>query len=549
MTKLLQINLFGACIVRATGGDAGSYEIKGAKHRAMFALLATAPFGRRTRVHLQNMLWGTSCHDGGRQSLRTALSTIKATMGPAFEKLLTVNNTDIAIDLSRVEFTGSPANGEFLEGIDIRDDDFNHWLQAMRQAPDKALGLLGGQSVAPEMPSVLPAIAILPFRLVVGEEVHSVLGDWLAEEICRSLSRSHLISVISHLSAREISGQRVDLQRVRRVLNVDYCVTGSLRTSGKRVVLDADCLDAGSGRILWTRQFTGEIGDFLMADSPAVADIVRTIGRTIAADALAHAQGRSLAALADHQLLIAGIGMMHQLKLSSFARSRELIEEVIRRAPRVPEAHAWLAEWYVMSIFNGWSDNSLRDTGVALDCTARALDMDPENTFALTIDGVVNNNLLMRLDTAEQRFGAALDLNPNESLAWLLSGVLSAYRDDGPDAVARTERALRLSPVDPFGYFFDSLAATAYLSAEQWEQALELADRSLGKNDRHLSTLRSRICALHYLGRTEEARSAAEELMRRQPDFSISSYRRSHPAAKYRFGQNVTAAFAAAGIK
>lgn len=546
MTKLLQINLFGACVARSAQPQ--GYEIKGAKHRAMLALLATAPSGRRTRSYLQNLLWGTSCHDGGRQSLRTALSAIKSTMGPDFERLLKVNNTDIALDLTQVELQGTPGGGEFLEGIDIRDDDFNDWLQGIRQAPEQFYALLSGQTVPPAAPSVLPAIAVLPFRLVVGEELHSVLGDWLAEEVCRALSRSHLLNVISHLSAREISGQRIDLGRVRRLLNVDYCVTGSLRVAGNKVVLDADCLDAHSGRILWTRQFPGDLAEFLMADSPAVAEIVRTIGRTIATDALAHAQGRSLSALGDHQLLIAGIGMMHQLKLSNFARSRDLIEEVIRRAPRVPEAHAWLAEWYVMSIFNGWSNNALRDTGVALDCTARALDMDPGNTFALTIDGVVNNNLLMRLDKAAERFDAALDLNPNESMAWLLSGVLSAYRDDGVDAVARTEKALRLSPVDPFGYFFDSLASTAYLAAEQWEHALTLADRSLNRNDRHVSTLRARLCALHFLGRGEEARSVAADLLRRQPDFTISSYRRSHPAANFKIGQHMVTALTAAGV-
>lgn len=288
MTKLLQINLFGACIVRAIAAGS-AYEIKGAKHRALLALLATAPYGRRTRTYLQNLLWGASCHDGGRQSLRTALSTIKNTMGPTFEQLLTVNNTDISLDLSKVEFTGVPGSGEFLEGIDIRDDDFNDWLMGVRQAPEPYFALLTGHVATPAVPNVMPSIAVLPFRLVMGEELHSVLGDWLAEEICRSLSRSHLFSVISHLSAREIGGQKVDLARVRRVLNVDYCVTGSLRVSGNKVTLDADCLDTASGRILWTRQFVGDLGEFLSADGPAVSDIVRTIGRTIASDALAHA--------------------------------------------------------------------------------------------------------------------------------------------------------------------------------------------------------------------------------------------------------------------
>jgi TolB-like protein len=555
VVKLLQINLFGACHVRSTvavdatpPGFPAGFEIKAAKHRALFALLATAPSGRRTRSYLQNLLWGASCHDGGRQSLRTALSMIKTRMGPAFDQLMQVNNTEVSLDLSKVDFTGSPGAGEFLEGIDIRDDLFNEWLMTVRQAPEPYFTLLSGHVPTPSAPPLRPSISVLPFRLVVGGAEHWVLGDFLAEEICRSLSRSPLLHVISHLSAREVAARQVDMGQLRRVLDVDYCITGNLRVSGNQVVLDADCLDTAGGRILWTRQFSGDLAGFLMADSPVVAQIVRAIGRSLTSDALDHAKGRSLTALADHRVLIAGVSMMHQLKSSSFARARKLFEEAIRRAPRSPEAHAWLAEWHVMSIFNNWSDNGQRDTGLAQDCTARALDIDPTNSFALTIDGVVQTTLLKRMETADAQFNRALDLNPNESLAWLFSGVQRAYCDDGHEAVRRTQKALRLSPADPFGYFFDSLAAAAYLAAGDWQAALTLADRSLAKNDRHVSTLRARICALHYLGRGQEARATADDLRRQQPDFTVEAYRRSHPSAAFKMGQQAIAALVAAGI-
>ena len=545
VTKLLELNLFGACIVRSIG--AVPYEITGAKHRALFALLATAPFGRRTRSYLQDTLWGTSCFDNGRQSLRRALSDIKALMGPEYEALLAVNNAEISLDLSRVHFIGRPGGGEFLEGLDIRDNEFNDWLRGIRQSPEQLFSLNSPSSQPPPQ-SILPTIAVLPFRLVQGDPLHGVLGDWLAEEICRSLSRSNLLAVISHLSARELATSKIELHRVQEVLGVNYCVAGSLRVAGDQAVLDADFIDAISGRILWTRQFTGRISDFVSAQSPAVTEVVRAIGQTIASEAVIHVQGRSVAALADHELLVAGVGLMHQLKLNSFARSRALIEEAIRRAPRAAEAHAWLGEWYVTAVFNGWSTDRERDTQMAQDCTARALDIEPENSFCLTMDGVVSNNLLMRMDVASQRFDAALSRNPNEAMAWLSSSVLFAYRDDGAEAVARAETAIRRSPLDPFGYFFESLAATAYLAAEDYARTLELADRSLAKNDRHLSTLRVRICALHHLGRDAEARKAAAELMRRQPDFTVTNYRQNHPAADFKIGKNVVSALLAAGI-
>lgn len=545
VTKLLDINLFGACIVRKTG-QAG-YEITGAKHRAMFALLATAPFGRRTRSFLQDTLWGTSTFDSGRQSLRRALSDIKAIMGADFERLLTVNNAEVALDLAAVHFIGRPGGGEFLEGLDIRDTEFLAWLRGIRQSPDQLYGLYSANSQPPPR-SILPAIAVLPSRLVAGDPGQAVLGDWLAEEACRALSRSGLLAVISHLSARELAATGVVLTAVRAALGVDYFLSGSIRPAGDRLALDVDCIDAASGRILWTRQFLGRLADFLAIDSAPVGELVRAVGQTIASEAMSHTHGRELTTLEDHHLLVAGVGLMHQLRLASFARSRELIEEAIRRAPRAPEAHAWLAEWYVMSVFNGWSTDRARDTMLAQDSTARALDIEPENPFCLTIDGVVHNNLLMRLDTAGSRFDRALDLNPNESLAWLLSGVLEVYRDRGDEAVRKVETAMRRSPMDPFGYFYASLAASAHFAAGDYLRALDLADASLARNDRHSSTLRVKIASLHHLGRQAEARAAAAVLRQRQPEFTVASYLANAPAAHAASVRAVSAALSLSGI-
>ena len=124
---------------------------------------------------------------------------------------------------------------------------------------------------------------------------------------------------------------------------------------------------------------------------------------------------------------------------------------------------------------------------------------------------------------------------------------------DGTDpelvkAILDTEIGILESRHSSNKYFFDSMASTAYLSAEDWEQALAYADRSLVRNDRHVSSLRVKICALHHLGRGQEARDAAADLKRRQPGFSVAQYRRTHPAADARVGRNVVSALLQAGL-
>lgn len=544
-TKRVEINLFGACAVRSA--PSGRFEITGSKHKALFALLATAPFGRRTRSFLQDTLWGTACYDTGRQSLRRALSDIRQIMGDSFAEILTSTNSDITLDLNVVSFVGRPGAGELLEGLNIREEGFNRWLEGMRLNPEQIYSLYSLSSQAPPRP-MLPAVAVLPFRTIAGTTDHAVLGDWLAEEACRSLSRSNLIAVISHWSSRSLDHHAVDIASIRDRLAVDYCVAGTLRVDANEIVLDADFVDAESGRILWTRQFAAPLEDFLGRSSEGVSEIVRAVGRAIADDTIAHVSNRQLAALEDHRLLLAGVALMHRPSLHAFARSRELIQEALRRAPHAAEAHAWHGKWHVLSVFNGWSTDPAQDTQRAVDCTARALDINPESAFALTIDGFAHNNLLRRLDVARARYDGALRLNPNESLAWLLSAVLHAFQDEPNAAVSAAEKARRLSPIDPFQYYYESLSATALVAAGRYEEALSFADSSLRRHDRHTSTLRTKLTALHYLGRTKEASALAAEMLRRQPKFTVASYLRDHPAGTHEVGRRVAEALRAAGI-
>lgn len=541
---VLEIALFGPCFVRSVMD--GGYAITGVKHRAMIALLATAPLGRRTRSFLQTTLWGTTCFDTGRQSLRRALSDIKQIMGDDFADLVDVTHADITLDLRKIRFTGRIGDGLFLDGVDVREKGFACWVNGIRDNPDQ-LGALYGSSLALRAP-VQPVVAVLPFSALGGDQVDTVLGDWFAEQVCRSLSRSRLLAVISHLSGRELVRQTIDIAAVRTKLRADYCLMGSLRREGARIVLDADLIDTVTSQILWTEQYYVPADNFTERAGDVVQTILSHVGTSIADDALRHVRQSDPTKVDSHRLLIAGVALMHRLTLHEFAYSRTLLEEALRRAPYAAETHAWLGKWYVLSVFNGFSTDMDREIGLALGSTERGLELEPDNAFCLTIDGLVQKNLNKRLDLAAARYDLAIERSPSCSMAWLQRGVLHAFLDRGVEAVDATERARRLSPLDPFEYYFDSLTAAAYLAAEDWEGALEFANRSLAMNDRHISTLRAKIIALHHLNRPVEVKLAGRELLRRQPGFTVDAYRRTHPAADHEFGRRAAVAFRAAGV-
>ena len=180
--------------------------------------------------------------------------------------------------------------------------------------------------------------------------------------------------------------------------------------------------------------------------------------------------------------------------------------------------------------------------------TKRALDNDPKCSLALAVDGAVHTNLLKRLDVAKERYELALAANPNDALAWALKGTLHAFMDEGTSAVQCTGLALKLSPLEPRRYYYNSLAASAHLTAGQNENALALAQRSLRENRSHTSTLRVMAVAQWRLGLHEEARRTVQQLLELEPDLTISRYLKRTPSAPYQIGKEIASALKDAGV-
>jgi adenylate cyclase len=125
---------------------------------------------------------------------------------------------------------------------------------------------------------------------------------------------------------------------------------------------------------------------------------------------------------------------------------------------------------------------------------------------------------------------------------------MHAFRAEGKEAMAATQRGLKLSPLDPQRYFFEALAATAALSAKKWERAIVHAQHSLRANRTHASTLRAMAIAQWELGRADEARKTVQELMKLEPNLTVTKYLQRSPASGYETGRIWSNALRKAGV-
>ena len=114
---------------------------------------------------------------------------------------------------------------------------------------------------------------------------------------------------------------------------------------------------------------------------------------------------------------------------------------------------------------------------------------------------------------------------------------------EGEQAVENTQRALKLTPLDPHRYFYDSLASTACLPPRTIRSSARLAQRSLRANRKHTSTLRALAVASGSSACLMQARQTCEELLKLRPYLYgqplAGVARRSAP---YRLGEKVAEA-------
>ena len=148
--SVLRLKLLGK--VECQSSDGALITLPTRKSEVLLAYLALAPGIRHPRERLINLLWSNRGEEQARNSLRQALSTIKKSLDSTSPQLLEVERTTVCInpDLIQVdahEFDAFAAKtdidnlsnaaalyqGEFLEGIMIRDSACQEWLSTERE--------------------------------------------------------------------------------------------------------------------------------------------------------------------------------------------------------------------------------------------------------------------------------------------------------------------------------------------------------------------------------------------------------------------------------
>jgi adenylate cyclase len=372
---------------------------------------------------------------------------------------------------------------------------------------------------APSVEIAKPSIAVLPFRSLQHEADDAYFAAGIAEDIVGALTGLSDLMVISHGSTRGYVGDRVDPRAVRRDLGVRYMLAGSMRRQGGKVRIHTELSDTETGAVVHSERFDGISADLFELQDQITSQIVSIIAPHVRDAELRRVRRKRPENMDAYDLVLRASDLMYRLNSDDFNAALPLLKRAIELDPNYAKAYAMAAKWHGLTFGQGWSDDPKGDAAETDRLASEAIARDSGDALALALCGHHRAFLFRDYGRAIALFDRALAAGPNSALAWTLSSPTYSYIGDTTQAIARANRGLRLSPLDPDAFWYQTTLTLAHYAAGDYEHAVEYGRKVAAAKPIFTANLRFLAASLAALDRDSEAHEVAHLVMNVEPRF------------------------------
>ena len=365
-----------------------------------------------------------------------------------------------------------------------------------------------------------PAIAVLPFDNMSGDQQQAYFSDGISEDIITALSKLRWFFVIARNSSFTYKGKAVHMKQVATELGVRYVLEGSVRKSGDRMRITAQLNDTTTGSHIWAERYDRDLTDVFAVQDEITDAIVTAIEPQIYAAENFRSRRKPPNSIDAWDLVMRALSHHWRVTRTDSVAAQTLLEQAITIDPNYGQALSLLATNHMFGVHLGWTDIASA-APLAERAALAAVAVDNDDAWAHTALGSVYFST-RRLDNSLAEFELALQLNPNFSLAQGYYALALSYSGRWQDAYAATQRAIRQSPRDPSSAIYHGVAAYALFVGKNYPEAMELAREATRQRGDLTGAYRVLTVAAGMAGQIDVARTALAELRRTQPNISLA---------------------------
>jgi TolB-like protein len=366
-----------------------------------------------------------------------------------------------------------------------------------------------------------PSVAVLPFQNMSGDPEQEYFADGIAEDVLTTLSKIQELMVIARNSSFAFKGQTKDAREIGQILGARYLLEGSVRKAGNRVRLTAQLIDSRDGGHLWADRFDGGLEDVFDLQDRITQEIVAALEVQLAVGERARVWRKRSGSPLAYEYLLKGRVLYVNFARHTHAQARNEFELALKINPAFLPALYLLGLTLTDQARFGWEKDQTSAYQAALNCADQALAIDPSFGEAYLVIGYVCT-FQRRHDEAVVAGEKAISLAPSSSDAHHMAGMYHGYAGNFRKAVVYEEHAQRLSPLERNESMVDEARAKFHLG--EFAAAYNIISHVLKERPHWLTAQSTLIASLWNLGRQDEARIAARELLVGHPSFSVNRW-------------------------
>jgi TolB-like protein/class 3 adenylate cyclase len=375
---------------------------------------------------------------------------------------------------------------------------------------------------APKLPD-RPSIAVMPFENLSDDARQEYFADGMVEEIITALSRMRGLFVIARSSTFTYKGRSIDVKQVGRELGVRYVLQGSVRKAGDRLRITGQLIDAATGAHLWAERFQGSLEGVFDLQDQVASSVIGAIAPRLEQAEIERSRHKPTESLDAYDYFLRGMAAFYRWTKEGNDEALVLFRKAIELDGQFASAFGMAARCYGQRKTRGWMTDRAGETTEAARLSRRAAELGKDDPVALYSAGIIQGWVVGDFGTGDVLIEQALALNPNLAWGWLYSGWAKVALGEPELAIAREERAMRLSPQDPLTFIMRSAIAAAHLIAGRYPQALAAAELSMHEQPHYILSALVAAAAAAALDNKEAAARALARLLETDPELRISN--------------------------
>ncbi len=151
-----------------------------------------------------------------------------------------------------------------------------------------------------------PRIMLFPFRNLNNQEDNDFLVDGIVDDIITELSMINSIEVMSRQTTFDLKGKEINIKSISERYKINYFVTGSIRSSGNRVRVNAELSDSSEHGSIWSSRFDKIMDDIFEIQDEIVRRISESVLSEIEVSSLERSKRKPTDNMSSYEYLLQG---------------------------------------------------------------------------------------------------------------------------------------------------------------------------------------------------------------------------------------------------